>query len=96
LAGADDRKIFAAASAEGRVLVTLDYDFAQLLRFPPRQAAGIAVLELGRPASLPALLDRLRVLLKNLESHSVAGQLWIVEPGRVRIHLDPDDADDAG
>ncbi len=87
LAGAIDEEIFSAAAAEGRVLITLDYDFAHVLRFPPEESAGVVVLELGGRASLPAMLDRLRGLLKNLESHSIAGRLWIVEPGRVRMHL---------
>ena len=95
LAGADDEAIFAVASSEGRALITLDYDFAQILRFPPQHSAGIVVLELGGRASLTAMLNRLRAFLGNLESHSVTGQLWIVEPGRVRIHLRSEDPDAA-
>jgi len=80
LAGADDEEIFAIASAESRALITLDYDFAQILRFPPEHSAGIVVLVLGGRASLAAMLNRLRAFLRNLEFHSFAGQLWIVEP----------------
>ena len=87
LAGADDSKVFAAAVLEGRALVTLDYDFAQILRYPPEKTAGIVVLELAGRASLQSLIDRLRALLANLETHSLAGRLWIVEPTRIRIHL---------
>ena len=93
LAGAIDEKIFAAATGEGRALITLDYDFAQTLRFPPETGAGVAVLELGGRASLPALLDRLRALLANLESYALEGRLWIIEPGRVRMHLRSADDD---
>lgn len=96
LAGADDQVIFTAASAEDRTLVTLDYDFAQVLRFPPAGSAGIVVLELGRRASLSAQINRLRVLLQHLQTESVAGKLWIVEPGRVRMHLPSDEAGDLG
>jgi predicted nuclease of predicted toxin-antitoxin system len=87
LAGADEETLFAAVVNEGRVLITLDYDFAQVLRFPPERTPGIVVLELGGRASLPALLDRLRSLLATLELHPLAGRLWIIEPGRVRMHL---------
>ena len=31
--------------------------------------------------------DRLREMLALLATHSLTGSLWIVEPGRVRIHL---------
>jgi predicted nuclease of predicted toxin-antitoxin system len=87
LAGAEDHEIFSAAAAEDRALITLDYDFAQVLRYPPEQSAGIVVLELGGRASLQSLLDRLRSLLINLQSHPLAGRLWIIEPGGVRMHL---------
>jgi predicted nuclease of predicted toxin-antitoxin system len=96
LAGAPDEQIFLAAASESRALITLDYDFAQVLRFPPHSGAGTIVLELGGRASLEALLSRLRAMLVNLESHPVAGRLWIIEPGRVRIHLRSQDEGDAG
>ena len=83
LAGAPDEQIFSAAASESRALITLDYDFAQVLRFPPHTGAGTVVLELGGRASLEALLGRLRAMLANLQSHPVAGRLWIIEPGRV-------------
>ena len=95
LAGAPDEEIFSVVVSESRALITLDYDFAQILRFPPHSSAGIVVLELGGRASLEALLDRLRALLTNLDSHSVAGRLWIIEPGRVRMHLRSEDENDA-
>ncbi len=96
LAGAQDEEIFSVVVSESRALITLDYDFAQVLRFPPHRSAGIIVLELGGRASLEALLARLRALLTNLDSHPVAGRLWIIEPGRVRMHLQSEDEDDAG
>jgi predicted nuclease of predicted toxin-antitoxin system len=90
LAGAADEVIFQACVAEGRALITLDRDFGQVPRFPPHQAAGIVVLELGGPASLRGLHDRLRDFLSLAAVRSVSGELWIVEPGRVRIHLEKD------
>ena len=47
LSGAPDENIFAVCAAEGRVLVTLDRDFGEVLRFPPEQSAGIVILDLG-------------------------------------------------
>jgi predicted nuclease of predicted toxin-antitoxin system len=94
LAGAPDEQIFSAAASESRALITLDYDFAQVLRFPPHTSAGIVVLELGGRASLEALLARLRAMLANLESHPIAGRLWIIEAGRVRMHLRSEGEDD--
>ncbi len=91
LAGATDVAVFDACAFEGRTLVTLDRDFGQVLRFPPKQSAGIVILELGGPASLRLLLDRLRDFLTLAASRPVAGALWIVEPGRLRVHLAKDE-----
>ncbi len=90
LEGVADEELFEICSAEDRALVTLDHDFGHVLRFPPEKSAGIVVLEVGTRATLQGILDRLSDLLAVLESHSLAGALWIVEPGRVRIHLDDD------
>ena len=71
LSGAPDETIFAVCAAEGRVL----------------NSAGIVILDLGPRASPQRLLDRLRDFLTVAEQQDVRGSLWIVEPGRVRIHL---------
>jgi predicted nuclease of predicted toxin-antitoxin system len=92
LAGATDERLFATCAGEGRALITLDHDFGQVTRFPPERSAGVVVLEAGPRASVPAILDRLRDFLAVLETRSVVGSLWVVEPGRVRIHLrDPEE-----
>ena len=44
LGGKSDDELFTICAAEGRVLVTLDLDFADPLRFPPGKTAGIIVL----------------------------------------------------
>jgi len=91
LAGAADTAVFQACRAEGRTLITLDRDFGQVPRFPPEQSAGTVVLELGYPASMDALLDRLRDFLALAATEPVHGKLWIVEPGRIRVRLERDE-----
>lgn len=86
LSGATDAHIFRICAEEGRALVTLDFDFSQVLRFPPESSAGIAIL--SAPSRMTAglinvLLDQLIVALS---TQVLAGRLWIVEPGRIRIH----------
>jgi predicted nuclease of predicted toxin-antitoxin system len=88
LGGAADEIVLRACMAEGRTLVTLDRDFGQVTRFPPKPTAGIVILELGAPASLSLLRDRLRDFLTLAATRLVTGELWIVEPGRVRVHLE--------
>lgn len=91
LNGAPDETVFEVAAREGRVLVTLDRDLGQVLRFPPEKSAGIVVIEVGPRASHQALLERTRELLSMLATRSPERALWIVEPGRVRIHLATDE-----
>jgi predicted nuclease of predicted toxin-antitoxin system len=91
LAGAADKVVFQACRTEGRTLITLDRDFGQVPRFPPEQSAGIVILELGSPASLRALLERLGEFLALAATEPVHGKLWIVEPGRVRVRLERDE-----
>jgi predicted nuclease of predicted toxin-antitoxin system len=90
LAGAADEAIFAICASERRMLVTLDRDFGQVPRFPPKRAAGIVVLELGAPATTTLLQSRLREFLALAKTRPVEGELWIVEAGRVRVHLEKD------
>ena len=76
--------------SEGRTLVTLDRDFGQMPRFPPKQSGGIVTLELGAPATLARLQARVREFMTLAATRSVEGELWIVEAGRVRVHLEKD------
>ena len=86
LGGASDESLFVACTKEGRALITLDHDFGHVLRFPPEQGPGVVILEPGPRTAPQSLLDRLHDLLALLEEHELAGSLWIIEPGRVRIH----------
>ena len=90
LGGAPDEKIFEACVGEARTLITLDRDFGHVLRFPPQKSAGIVILEVGGAASLHRIQSRLRDFLAVAGSREVDGELWIVEPGRVRVRLEKD------
>jgi predicted nuclease of predicted toxin-antitoxin system len=90
LSGASDDRVFDACLSETRTLITLDRDFGHVPRFSPSRTAGIVVIELGEPASQQVLLNRLRQFLKVTASRPVRGELWIVEPGRVRVRLEKD------
>lgn len=89
--GARDETLFDVCAAEGRILITLDHDFGQVLRFPPERGAGLVILEPGTRVTPGSLLDRVRDFLALAEARSPVGALWIVEPGRVRVHLRGDD-----
>ncbi len=86
LGGAPDDVLFRVCAEEGRTLITLDHDFGSVLRFPPAKAAAIVILEPGRDLTLESLTDRIAEFEQLSRSRSPAGELWIVEPGRVRIY----------
>lgn len=86
LQGATDLLIFDTCCREQRCLVTLDLDFADVIRFPPALCGGIVVIRAAQNPSL-ALLERLvRSFLDRISTESIIGHLWIVEPGRIRLH----------
>jgi hypothetical protein len=85
LAGVDDQALYAHCRSEARILVTLDLDFASVLRYPPETSGGIVVFR-GRDDLLPTLRILTETLIGALAKASPSGQLWIVEPGRVRVH----------
>jgi predicted nuclease of predicted toxin-antitoxin system len=86
LSGAADARLLQRCIEERRCLITLDLDFADTTRFPPRHTSGIAVLRPPRAASLPVLERLVLHLLAALESMSIAGQLWVVEIDRIRVY----------
>jgi predicted nuclease of predicted toxin-antitoxin system len=60
LQGARDETLFDICAGEGRILVTLDHDFGQDLRFPPECSAGLVIVEPESRVTQRSLLDRLR------------------------------------
>jgi len=86
LQGCNDNTIYETCSVEKRCLVTLDLDFSNVLGFPPEKTAGIVVIRLSKNPSLPLLESLVRQLLNAIKQMPIEKQLWIVEPGRVRIH----------
>ena len=85
LGGSPDPRVFAAARAEDRILVTFDLDFADIRAYPPRSHKGIWVLR-PRTQSIDDTLALLKGAAVVLETEPANVRLWIVEPGRVRIH----------
>lgn len=89
MTGSEDCELIEICRQEERCLVTLDLDFANPLSFPPRNYFGIAVLRLPARATAEYLLTLVRTFARALESETIAGHLWVVEVGRIRIHQEP-------
>jgi len=60
LAGISDERVVEVCKEERRVLVTLDLDFADPLRFPPSGTPGVAVVRLSH---LPGRSELLRAAI---------------------------------
>lgn len=84
LSGEADPGVFAVCQSEGRVLITLDLDFANIHLYPPAESTGILVLRLVRQDK-PRVLDVVKRLLPVFTEQSPVGKLWIVEEERLRI-----------
>ena len=85
LQGADDDSLIKQVKQDERILVTLDLDFANPLRFPPHNYNGIAVLRLPSKASSKDLLNLTQTLSIALKESDISKHLWIVEKDRIRI-----------
>ena len=86
MASASDVELIDRCRSERRCLVTLDLDFSNPIRFPPSSYHGIAVLRLPPRFEAGIIDDLIAVLVEALRSDAIDGQLWVVEPGRVRTY----------
>ncbi|GIX47385.1 MAG: hypothetical protein KatS3mg131_1596 [Candidatus Tectimicrobiota bacterium] len=83
LSGSSDQVVYQVCRDSRRVLVSLGLDFSNPLRYPPEPTEGIVIVRVPR-----ALLSLIRTTsaLAEMKSGPLKGALWIVEPGRIRIH----------
>jgi predicted nuclease of predicted toxin-antitoxin system len=81
--GANDEEVMKLALSEGRILLTEDKDFGQLVRAGSAQKVGVVLLRfpaLARASMGPMLLQAVGALSIRLES-----AFTVIEPGRFRI-----------
>ena len=84
LAGAIDRQLLAACTAEARILVTLDLDFADIREYPPGSHRGIWVLR-PEEQTFGAVLNLVLAGVRLAVAERTEGQLWVIDERRVRI-----------
>ena len=90
LQGAKDSAVAETCRRLDCCLITADLDFSQILEFPPEDYPGLIVLRHPRP-TLAGMSRLVQQVAAALAQDSPRGRLWIVEPGRIRIHLAPSD-----
>ena len=82
LSGAADTEIRRFANQEGRVLVTLDADFANVIRFPPAGTPGVVRLKIHPPTEERIRQSILRAL-ESLQNMDLVGCLAVVDPKKI-------------
>ncbi len=87
-----DSAVAAAAKSEGRVIFTLDSDFADVRRFPPGEHPGV-VLFRPRTIGPRAVNAFIESFAARPDLADLAGALVIVEPHRIRMRQRDEPAD---
>ncbi len=84
---AEDAVVIEEAQKVGAILLSLNGDFADLLRYPPEEYGGIVALQVrNRPEAIASIMDKLLDYLEEYpdQSHYI-GKLFLVEAHRIRI-----------
>jgi predicted nuclease of predicted toxin-antitoxin system len=84
LASAPDNAVWSACERERRTLITLDTDFSDVRRLDAASPSGIVLLR-PRTQSIDAIVECLNGAIRALDSEPIRGNLWMVEPDRIRI-----------
>lgn len=82
--GSVDERVADVCRAEQRALLTLDLDFSDVRRYPPREYHGLVVLRV-RDQSRRRVVAAVSAILPMIGKEQLEGRLWIVEEVRVRI-----------
>jgi predicted nuclease of predicted toxin-antitoxin system len=84
LGGASDLVVRSAAISSKRILVTLDADFGNIIRYPPQGTPGIIWLRLHPPteSKIGQALDR---CLDKLGKNDLTGKLVVVDEDKIRV-----------
>jgi len=91
LLGKTDTEVGVAARREGRMLFTLDIEFADMRKHPPGNHSGVVLF---RPRSMGPLTVNRFVLefVQNTDLAELAGCVVVVEPARIRVRRQPLDS----
>jgi len=86
LCSSADSDLLEICRSEKRCLVTLDLDFGNPLLFNHANYAGIAVLRLSPQPTPVDLFEAIQTMIRSLAQKEIAGELWIVQKGKIRIY----------
>lgn len=84
LSGAADENVLRFSIENNRILVTLDADFANVIRFPPESTPGVVRLRIHPPTEA-AIREALRRVLLLVRNTDLRGRLAVVDQRKIRI-----------
>lgn len=84
LSGAADKLISAYCLKHSRVLVTLDADFSNVVRYPPGNTSGVIRLKL-HPPTQEAIWEVLSATLDKLQTEKLDKRLVVAQKDKLRI-----------
>jgi hypothetical protein len=84
LARATDQEVLRQASAENRILFTLDTDFLNLKKYPPKRHAGVVVFRPTRQGAL-AVTRIVEAFVRSSDLKKYQRRTALVERTRIRI-----------
>lgn len=86
-ADASDPAVIEAAQRLDALLLSLNGDFADIVRYPPSEFEGIVALQVrNRPEAISRIMSRLKDhLVAHPERDHYRGKLFLVEAHRIRV-----------
>src|SRR6267378_2206490 len=84
LAGKSDENVLAYAVRHQRILITIDMDFSNLRRFPPRSYIGIIVSKI-RPRIAEKIHAVLQQVLREVDEQRLSKSLVIIDQSKYRV-----------
>ena len=90
LVGADDPAVLAAASREGRVVMTMDRGFGDIRAYPPGSHGGIVVLRMDQQTPR-RVAEAVRHFVATVELAALEGCVSVWRDGELRVRRPPGD-----
>lgn len=84
LVGASDDRLLTVAASEGRVLISFDRGFTNVIHHPPEATPGIVEIRL-RDQTLPRIRRVATTVGSLLMTEPIRGRLWVIDESRLRI-----------
>jgi len=83
-----DSEVIATAQKLGAILVSLNGDFSDIVKYPPSNYLGIIGLQIrNHPEMIPRIMDRMKAYLsENPQMDHYKGKLFRFEVHRIRIY----------